>query len=95
MSSEIDDSFIPFITEEEKNRERKKAKELKNSAWWKKKKSGGECYYCHKKFEVSDLTMDHLIPLARGGKSIKANLVPACKECNHRKKHGLPFEFMQ
>ncbi|EMO27410.1 HNH endonuclease domain protein [Leptospira interrogans serovar Bataviae str. HAI135] len=37
--------------------------------------------------------MDHLIPLAKGGKSIKANLVPACKKCNSEKKNKLPFEF--
>ncbi|EMG20862.1 HNH endonuclease domain protein [Leptospira interrogans str. 2002000626] len=37
--------------------------------------------------------MDHLIPIAKGGKSIKANLVPACKECNSAKKNKLPFEF--
>ncbi len=37
--------------------------------------------------------MDHLIPLTRGGRSLKANLVAACKECNNRKKHMLPFEW--
>jgi len=36
--------------------------------------------------------MDHLVPLARGGKSIRANLVPVCKECNTRKKAALLFE---
>lgn len=37
--------------------------------------------------------MDHLVPLVRGGRSVKANLVPACKACNSRKQHSLPFEF--
>jgi len=37
--------------------------------------------------------MDHLIPLARGGKSNRANLVPACKDCNNKKKASLPFEW--
>jgi len=36
--------------------------------------------------------MDHLVPLARGGKSIKANLVPACKECNTKKKAKFLFD---
>ena len=36
--------------------------------------------------------MDHLIPLARGGKSERHNLVPACKECNN-KKYLLPTEW--
>ena len=37
--------------------------------------------------------MDHRIPLAQGGRSEKSNLVPACKECNHKKKYLLPWEW--
>jgi 5-methylcytosine-specific restriction endonuclease McrA len=37
--------------------------------------------------------MDHVVPLIRGGKSTKGNTVPACKECNNRKKHMLPIEW--
>ncbi len=37
--------------------------------------------------------MDHVIPLIRGGKSTKGNVVPSCKECNNKKKHMLPFEW--
>lgn len=29
--------------------------------------------------------MDHLIPIARGGKSSKTNCVPSCKDCNTKK----------
>jgi 5-methylcytosine-specific restriction endonuclease McrA len=36
--------------------------------------------------------MDHVVPLIRGGRSTKGNLVAACKECNSRKKHGLSWE---
>ncbi len=87
-----DEPFWSDVSDEEISRERKKAKELKQSAWWKQKRSSGICHYCGKKFPVEELTMDHLIPLIRGGKSIKANLVPACKECNNKKKHNLPFD---
>ncbi len=37
--------------------------------------------------------MDHLVPLVRGGKSSKGNLVPACKDCNNKKKYALPWEW--
>jgi len=37
--------------------------------------------------------MDHLIPVIRGGKSVPRNLVPACKECNNKKKYLLPAEW--
>jgi len=84
--------FWSDITDEEIARERNKAKELRKSSWWKNKRSSGICYYCRNKFTVNDLTMDHIIPLVRGGRSVKENLVPACKKCNFEKKHKLPFE---
>jgi 5-methylcytosine-specific restriction endonuclease McrA len=37
--------------------------------------------------------MDHVVPLVRGGKSKKGNLVAACKECNNKKKYLLPLEW--
>ncbi len=80
------------ISPSELARERAKAKELKKTAWWKNKRSDGICYYCRGKFPVEELTMDHIVPLAKGGKSIKANLVPACKACNNEKKNKLAFE---
>ncbi|MGC4119805.1 MAG: HNH endonuclease [Myxococcales bacterium] len=39
--------------------------------------------------------MDHLIPVIRGGKSTRGNLVPACKPCNDKKKYLLPTEWAQ
>lgn len=77
---------------EEIRRERAKARELRRTPWWKRRCASGLCHYCGGKFPPAELTMDHLVPLARGGRSNKGNLVPACKECNHRKKHDLAFE---
>jgi len=37
--------------------------------------------------------MDHVVPLIRGGKSKKGNVVAACKECNSKKKYLLPLEW--
>ena len=37
--------------------------------------------------------MDHKIPLSRGGTSDRINIVPACKECNTKKKYLLPWEW--
>lgn len=72
--------------------EKAKARELRKSRWWQQKTSSGICYFCGKKFSPKELTMDHLVPLAKGGTSSKSNLVPACKECNTKKKTSLPFE---
>src|SRR3990167_2576329 len=41
------------------------------------------CYYCRKR---RILTIDHVIPLSKGGLHVKENIVPACKSCNSKKK---------
>jgi 5-methylcytosine-specific restriction endonuclease McrA len=73
--------------------ERSKARELRKSRWWQQKTSTGTCWYCGQKVGYHNLTMDHVIPLARGGRSTKDNLVPCCKECNTKKKNALPVEW--
>lgn len=88
------EAFWSDVSDAEIARERNKAKELKKTPWWKKKRSSGICHYCQNKFPVDDLTMDHIIPLIRGGKSVKENLVPSCKKCNSEKKHKLPIEIL-
>ena len=74
-------------------RERNKARDLRKSQWWKRKVAKGTCYYCHRPIPPRELTMDHVVPLVRGGRSTKGNVVPCCKECNTRKKSLLPMEW--
>ena len=86
-------AFVSQVTEEEIRRERAKAREIRHSQWWKRRRGEGVCYFCGKKFPPKELTMDHIVPLIRGGKSAKGNIVPSCKECNSKKKHMLPIEW--
>jgi 5-methylcytosine-specific restriction protein A len=79
----------PSDIEEEKI----KARKLRHSAWWKRRIADGICQYCKGHFHPDELTMDHIIPLARGGTSEKINIVPCCKECNSKKKYMLPVEW--
>ncbi|MDP6180244.1 MAG: HNH endonuclease [Desulfatiglandales bacterium] len=88
-----EEGFLIFVSEDEIKRQRRKAAELRRSQWWKRKRSNGICHYCEEKFPSRELTMDHLVPIIRGGKSTKGNLVPSCKGCNSRKKHRLTFEW--
>lgn len=67
--------------------EREKARRLKQSRWWQEKIKTGKCHHCGGQFEPHELTMDHLVPLARGGRSGKNNVVVACKPCNFKKSH--------
>ncbi len=84
--------WVAVLSEEEIRRERAKARELRQSQWWKRRRASGICHYCGGKFPPHALTMDHVVPLVRGGRSNKGNLVPACKECNNQKQNRLAFE---
>ena len=87
------DYFITEISEQSAKLEKDKAREIRRSRWWSSRIAKGLCHYCGKDFSPADLTMDHIIPITRGGKSVRNNLVPCCKECNSRKKYLLPMEW--
>lgn len=95
MLTMVERIFISWVTEEDVKKEKAKAKELRASQWWKNKRGTGMCYYCVQRFKPSDLTMDHIVPIIRGGKSTKGNIVPCCKECNNKKKYMLPMEWQE
>lgn len=88
-----DDSFFAGVDEEEIRREKAKAGELRKSRWWQNILAAGRCHYCGRPTPKAELTMDHVVPLTRGGRSSKGNLVACCKECNNRKKNLLPLEW--
>lgn len=48
-----------------------------------------QCQYCGDTFPNAELTIDHVIPRAAGGKTTWENSVTACKPCNSRKGHKL------
>lgn len=84
--------FLVEVSDAEIRRERQKARELRASQWWKRKRAAGICHHCGGRFPPGELTMDHLVPIIRGGRSTKGNVVPSCKACNTARKHSLPFE---
>ncbi|MBL10073.1 MAG: HNH endonuclease [Acidiferrobacteraceae bacterium] len=79
-------------TEEIVRKEREKGRKLKKTQWWQNKLNIGLCHYCGDRFSRDQLTMDHVVPISRGGKSTKGNVVPACKDCNNQKKIDIPVE---
>ncbi|MFN7727526.1 MAG: HNH endonuclease [Bdellovibrio sp.] len=78
--------FAP-ASEAHQKKQKAKARELRASQWWRNQLGKGVCYHCELKFTPKELTMDHLVPIARGGLSDKSNCVPSCKECNNKKGH--------
>jgi len=87
--------FWENVSEEQLRRERQKARELRRSQWWRNRIAAGRCHYCQAAVPPRDLTLDHIVPLVRGGRSTRGNCVPACKECNTRKKDLLPVEWQE
>ncbi len=75
-------------------KEKAKGRKLRQSQWWKEKIAKGICHYCGGKFEPASLTMDHIVPIARGGRSGTGNVVPSCKKCNTTKKYYTPAELI-
>ncbi len=50
------------------------------------------CQYCGHSFRTEDLTFDHVIPIAKGGKKNWENIVTACWLCNNKKSGRTPEE---
>ena len=55
-------------------------------------RDGFTCQYCDYKRAAPELTFDHVIPRARGGRTSWENVVTACGACNLRKGSKLPRE---
>jgi len=87
------DPFIIQVSEKEIKREREKARALRKTRWWNQRLARGQCHYCQRHFSPAELSMDHIVPVIRGGKTTKGNVVPVCKECNNKKKYLLPMEW--
>lgn len=84
---EHNDFFFAPAPEAHQKKEKQKARELRGSQWWKQQLGKGVCYHCEQRFPVGELTMDHLIPIVRGGTSSKNNCVVSCKSCNTKKSY--------
>ena len=56
------------------------------------KRDAYKCLYCGNIFRHNELSRDHVIPLAYGGKDIWTNVVTACKRCNNAKAGRTPEE---
>lgn len=54
---------------------------------------GQRCVYCATHLDQSTATLDHVVPVARGGAHDPGNVVVACGPCNRLKGDLLPFEF--
>jgi len=73
---------IKGVTRKRKNARKKKKRMIENR--------GIICEYCKEAFRAEDLTVDHYIPISKGGNSTLVNLKLACEPCNTAKGDMMP-----
>ncbi len=82
---------IPKVAEARRNHHRKRkavlrgaAATLTNDQWLSILNFyGNRCAYCK---STDKITMDHVVPVAKGGQHCQENVIPACLSCNCRKQ---------
>jgi 5-methylcytosine-specific restriction endonuclease McrA len=55
-------------------------------------RDSNRCQYCGKRFRTPELSIDHVLPRSRGGRTVWPNVVCACMKCNVRKGGRTPVE---
>lgn len=50
------------------------------------------CQYCGQSFPTSELTFDHVVPVAQGGRKDWENIVTCCIACNRKKGGRTPAQ---
>ena len=60
----------------------------KNIIW----RDENTCQYCEMQLNENNQTLDHVLPVSRGGKHEWTNLVACCRNCNARKANRTPSE---
>ncbi|HUP33893.1 MAG TPA: HNH endonuclease signature motif containing protein [Candidatus Limnocylindria bacterium] len=88
-----DERYTREVDDDTLRREKARARAFRQSVWWRRRVAPGRCHYCRRAVGAKALTLDHVVPLVRGGRSIRANMVPACKDCNARKQSLLVWEW--
>jgi 5-methylcytosine-specific restriction endonuclease McrA len=88
-----DHRYVREVDDDTLRREKARARALRQTAWWRRRIATGLCHYCRRAVGAKALTLDHVVPLVRGGRSIRANLVAACKDCNSKKRSLLAWEW--
>lgn len=56
-------------------------------------RQNGLCAYCGQRRQLKRMTVDHIIPLSKGGTNDIDNLQCTCRKCNGLKEDMLPSEF--
>lgn len=72
-----------------KHRASKRVQFSRHNIFW---RDGYQCQYCLEKLPAQKLTLDHVMPVSRGGPTNWINIVSCCSECNTKKGAKTPHE---
>ena len=78
--------FTAPVSRGKKDSRRKTYKSIK----WKLYQKSKRCHWCKELFKLKDLTLEHIIPLDRGGLDNANNMTLACAPCNHARGNNMP-----
>jgi len=53
---------------------------------------GNKCFYCETPLDRNEATLDHIVPLSKGGGHCDSNIVAACLKCNCAKDDNISYE---
>jgi 5-methylcytosine-specific restriction endonuclease McrA len=53
-------------------------------------RDGWRCQFCAVRFAPHELTMDHVLPRSKGGRTVWENIATSCRKCNGRKGGRTP-----
>ena len=79
-----------FIPSNKRARPNSNERRKFNDPFWRSVKTR-KCHYCGSNITAETATQDHKIPVSKGSKMTKENIVFACKKCNQA-KGSLPYE---
>ena len=71
------------------------SKEVRARKWMLRmlvRSQGGCCWYCKKPVPREHITVDHVVPLSRGGLDTVENMRLACSQCNQDKGAGVSLD---
>lgn len=88
--------MLPYSKKFERHKYRKqkrRKKPYRPQDKWKLFKQSNRCHYCDLELDYYEATIDHVIPLSRGGSDLIENKVIACGVCNQEKGNLLVSEW--
>jgi 5-methylcytosine-specific restriction endonuclease McrA len=78
-----------YTAEARNNRTKKRRQNRKNRIVKMLEEQNGVCYICGRTMQENEITVDHVIPRAKGGTDSVQNLKLAHERCNHAKDDKL------